>query len=392
VPQATDGVSRPTSAGEGRNTYLALKRWLDNSGVKNHSYRRRFTGLLEDQDLANKGNVMISTLPYASPIRGNEMIQLKKWLARGNTLLLMAALDDSPDWIGLTDSDEFLSQLFALTLLHFNQLTDDEDKVVLVGDALATTELLLYPIPGHPLMEGVHELKGSSDSLSALWEPEVNNGRAFVAELATEAETVMGAVWQLSRGSGFVIVSASGSLLSNRNLGEADNARFLSNVLAYHLGPGGAVIFDDQHQGLSELYDPAAFYSDSRLFASLGFLLGFWLLYLLGTSSRLAAARPQIQQPHQGDLVRAIGNFMLRKLSRADAGKLMVDGWIDDLERRGCLDAGRGSSWQQLQAMPFIPNDLLGEVENDYARLGRGERVNLKKLPNRLHELKRILA
>jgi hypothetical protein len=392
TPKQGPIISLPTSEQQGVNGYLGLKRWLDYSGVATVSYRERMLTLTGNAQLADSGNVMISTMPHLKPFSQAELVELNLWLSRGNTLLLLAALDDSPAWILRMDTMGFLDELAALTGLSFDTVIDEEGEVVMLGELFEESELSLEPVTDHPLMAGVHRLQGVSDAMTSIWRPRLFEDPRFVAKLATDTETGSEAMWQLPVGEGFVILSASGSLLSNRMLGQADNAQFLTNLLAFHLGPAGAFIFDDMHQGLSDSYDPEAFYADDRLHVSLWFILGFWLIYLLGTSSRLHPVTEQAQPPRQSDLVRAIGGFMTRKLSRADAGRLLVEGWFEELERTGRIHTGAGTPWQQLEAMPLVRPTLLNNVRLAYARLGQGEKVDLKKLHNQLLELKRILA
>src|SRR2546430_10771055 len=92
--------------------------------------------------------------------------------------------------------------------------------------------------------------------------------------------------------SGTVIVSGFGSLFSNRALGLADNARLLADIVGATVRPKGAVLFDDEHQGLAAAYDPAKFYNDPRLYGTIGVLAAVWLVWGLGgTRPRVAAAR-----------------------------------------------------------------------------------------------------
>jgi hypothetical protein len=71
---------------------------------------------------------------------------------------------------------------------------------------------------------------------------------------------------------------------------------------------------------------------------------------------------------------------------------LLVEGWFEELERTGRINAEAGTPWQQLESMPLVRPTVLDSVRLSYARLGRGEKVDLKKLHNQLLELKRILA
>ena len=101
-------------------------------------------------------------------------------------------------------------------------------------------------------------LAGVTDSVASVWvaaEDSIVAGVAFAREATTNTD----AAWEIPVLNGRIIFMASGTLLSNRALGSADNRRFVANLVRWHVAPGGAVIFDDMHQGLSILYDPDAF-------------------------------------------------------------------------------------------------------------------------------------
>src|SRR2546430_15625774 len=93
--------------------------------------------------------------------------------------------------------------------------------------------------------------------------------------------------------SGTVIVSGFGSLFSNRALGLADNARLLANIVTATVRPKGAVLFDDEHQGLAAAYDPAKFYNDPRLYGTIGVLAAVWLALGPGGTRPRGAATPR---------------------------------------------------------------------------------------------------
>ena len=386
TPQPTNPPSIPNTEQDGPNGYLGLKLWLDESRIPTVSLRQRLTAL---EDIApGGGHVLLTTMPYRKPLRAEEAQAVQDFVARGNTLLLMAALDDSPDWIFSTFGTAMMSDLPTLTGLSFSAVPGDEDQELQVGEGLETIPLTLSPVPEHPLMAGVESLAAVTDGISNIWRPHLDDNHDLVLRLAVEDAHGQNAIWQLPRSEGFMVISASGSLLTNRMLGKADNARFFSNLVAVHLD-GGAVIFDDYHQGLSELYDPGAFFADSRLHASLGFIFLFWLLYLVGSSARLRRPDDSTPSPLQEDLVRVMGGFMTRKLGRAETGRLMVENWFAELRQRGAL--GTGDPWAQLAAMPLVSKPGLAALREDYTRLGQGKRVSLKTLHNHIMELKRTL-
>lgn len=394
VPSSTDTISRPTTEESGRNGYLGLKRWLDKSGIATLSFRQRMGELHTDQRITPHGNVMITTLPYAKPMREGELSALHSWVASGNTLLVLAALDDSADWTLITPSEDFLDTLKALTGLAFAERLDEEEQPVMVGEFFKESRHYFSPVSEHPLMTGVESLVGVSDSISWIWAPQLEETPEFVIRMATEDEHDSDALWQLPRGRGQFIVSARSSLLSNRLLAEADNAVLLSNILAWHLGVGGTVLFDDIHQGLTDLYEPSDFFADQRLHNSVWFIIVFWLLYLLGGGSRLAPLREPPMRSSQQDLVAAIGGFMARKLSRSDAGLAMVEAWLSGIWRSGHLSIGSQESppWDELEYLPLVDSAVLRNVRESYRRLGRGEKVDLAELHNNILILKRNMA
>ena len=104
----------------------------------------------------------------------------------------------------------------------------------------------------------------------------------MVLELASNRDSGAPALWLLPYGDGQIVVSAYGSIFTNKVLGESDNARLLANIVRSSLGEKGRVIIDDAHQGLVSFYDPDKFFGDSRLHRTLLWLLGLWLLFVLG--------------------------------------------------------------------------------------------------------------
>ena len=72
--------------------------WLRLEGVKTESLRQRLESLATHTELAATGNLLIVTLPTSAAFESAEQIALDRWIRAGNTLLVMAALSDNPDW------------------------------------------------------------------------------------------------------------------------------------------------------------------------------------------------------------------------------------------------------------------------------------------------------
>lgn len=391
VPGGEPPVTRPTTEEQGPNGYAALARWLRDQGVAVESFRERMDTLSADSRKREPtGNVLITTMPHRTRMRGSEIEALVDWVGEGNTVLVLAALDDTPDWALFTEKGFFLDDLKHLSGLRFTAPENDAAREP-IGSLLETTTVTLDAIPTHPLMSGVGSLHGVSDSLATRWLPNLEPEGPLVLKLATEAESGVAALWQRRYGNGYIVVSSLGSLLGNRVIGEAGNRRFIANLLAYHVYAGGAVIFDDMHQGLSALYDPDAFFSDARVGVTLLFVLGFWLLYMVGTNNRLVPVVKRERVSSQGDFVSGVGGFLARKLSPAEAGRLMLETWFDELRERAAIPASTGPPWRHIRAMAAADGACIDRLERDHDVLERGGRVDLRTLHNNIEELRRML-
>jgi hypothetical protein len=420
-------ITKPLSTEAGRNGYLALWNWLEREHVKVVSLRNRYTALLDDASLAESGNVLIVTMPFRAPLRSSEVQPFDEWIARGNTVLLLAALDDSPEWLTIANQADFQNELAELTALRFttpravvrdraaqrrtgNNAADDADdadedseleaetgeKPRIPPSAAAAarsrrapiaarTEIELERAADHPLLQDVESLRGYSDEVSEIWVLRDRVRSKLILRLAKESSTGVDAFWQVPRGRGQLFLSASGSLLANRSIGEGDARKLVRNLLRYHLGPGGAVIFDDMHQGLSSLYDPAALLRDERLTHTIWFVLAAWLVYILGSSNRLAPPKTETRVPRQGDFVAAAGGFMARRLDRRAAGLLLIEEWLDDVRRARGLPPGV-ALWAELEATPTLARRVHEELHASHRALTNGRAVDLVRLHNTLKE------
>src|SRR5262245_50143208 len=95
---ARNEVPRPTTAERRGNGYHAAASWLEAESIREISLRDRFDTLAKREDLAASGNLLVVTLPAANGFNTWEFIPLDRWIRAGNTLLILAALSDYPDW------------------------------------------------------------------------------------------------------------------------------------------------------------------------------------------------------------------------------------------------------------------------------------------------------
>jgi Domain of unknown function (DUF4350) len=400
------GVSRPTSEERRPNGYRGAMGWLDKEHIRTISVRDRFNRLAIQPGLRAAGNLLVVTLPAATPFKTEEFRALDGWIRAGNTLLVLAALSDNPDWafeLGRPVSGD----LSLLSGLEFERVKGRERRAARPGKAradevgeriTASARAFAQPQPGtlvpngaYPYFTGVRAAVALSDYPGQAWAVKIPYD-GFALSLASERETGAGVLWTRPLGNGRIIVSALGSLFTNRALGLADNGRLLANIVGATLGPEGAVLFDDMHQGLGAAYDPAKFYSDRRLYETVAILVALWLCWVLG-STRLRLPVTRAPAPREAELVQATGDFLARVLT-IDAG---ARGLFEHFFRRvgERLPPGRPKGeppWELLEGHPGITSMELRQLKGWYADACAARRVPLGRLHNLILKIDRHLA
>ncbi|HEX5420484.1 MAG TPA: DUF4350 domain-containing protein [Gammaproteobacteria bacterium] len=425
-------VTRPVSTETGRNGYAAVATWLERNGVPVASLRRRYDALTaSDSHYAARGNILITTMPHLIPTRSRERQILRAWVRTGNTLLVMAALDDTPEWARYGDNRGFLDHLARMTGFVFVPDPGSSNPNGAAGSrggarkggpgpagsgaagsggansgaasprpapapllVEARSAVKIVPVGSHPLLTGVDALSGFSDEPSALWlllnvAPAEDSLRL---RLAKEVPSGVDALWQRVEGDGRIIVAASGSLLTNHVVANSSAGTFLANLVRKELGQGGTVIFDDMHQGLSVLYDPAAFFRDSRLHVTLLFLAAVWLAYVLGSSNRLGPAAEAEQAPRQRAFLEAVGGFMARRLDKRAAGMLMLEKWFEELRRKRGLPESAEPPWPHLLATPALGRATYDALKRAHEQLESGRQVDLVRLHNLINQARKAIG
>lgn len=400
-------VPRPTTAERRGNGYHAALAWLDAEGIRGISLRDRFDELPKREDLPPTGNLLIVTLPATTTFNTWEFIPLDRWIRQGNTLLVLGALSDNPDW-GLAQRG-FLARgdVHLLTGLEFEPVMarDDRlstqpkreeernalDQAVREFRAFAEPQrTTLVPNRPHAYFEGVRSVIALSDYPAITWTARVPY-EGFVLALARDENEGEGAIWTRPLGRGRIIVSSYGTLFTNRAIGLGDNARLLANIVGVTVGERGAVLFDDLHQGLGASYDPEKFYSDPRLYITLGVLVALWLIWVLG-STRLRAFPSTVTAPREVELIRAAGGF----LSRALPAHLGAQRLIENFFRRVSARAGRrqdsGAPWDVLEHHARVAPADIERLKAWYADAYASRRVPLQQLQNLLVRIDRQLA
>lgn len=425
-PMPQERVTRPLSTEGGTNGYVGLQRWLAGEGIAVVSLRERY-GSLRAMTPGTSGNLLITTAPHVYPLRSSEAEPLRSWVEAGNTLFVLAGLSDTPEWsMGEGLDAGFLAHMKTMTGLTFTQIPDPaqkkegegKDGEVKAGeaekgdakegdtkqgdsqqqqsarDALIALARLAEPLRiesapngAHPLLDGVQSVLAVSEFRSARWQA---SSDSVLLELASDHASGTPALWLMPYSDGQIIVSAYGSLFTNKVLGERDNARLLANVVRWTLGEKGRVIIDDAHQGLVSFYDPDKFFGDSRLHRSLLWLLALWLVFVLGPR-RLRGTTPAWNPLDVTSFVRATGGFMARVLRPAAAGQQLFANFFNEIRGRLGLAHDGAPLWEWLAGHAVIPAADLGRLQELHSRVAARRRVDLAELHNLIARVRALL-
>lgn len=369
---------RPTSVAREASGYAAAAQWLRAQGIAVISLRQPFGAAGQDTaaripPLPAQGNLLVTTLPTADPLQASELASLARWVRAGNTLLVFAALADAPEWTRARA---------ALTPADLQTLSGLGVRRLPAAVATARTPVLLAN-GEHPWFRGVRTLACGASPVQGSWRLDVPYD-GFALELAHERASGAGALWVRPQGAGRIIVSACASLIDNADLGRADNAALLANIVATSVGAHGAVLFDDAHQGLTTAYDPQRFYRDPRLYATIAVLLCLWLAWVLG-GTRLAAPVPP-SAPQEAQLMEAAGQYLARVLPGASAARALIEHFLARTAARAPAGA-----WTSLAQHPRIHPRELEQLQRWYATACAGRRVPLAPLQGLLMSLERRL-
>ena len=378
-------ISRPLSTDRGRAGLQGLRRWLEQGGVEVDALGRRYTELASSLDLNPLGNLLIVSLPQFVPSRSEEREALHVWIAQGNSVLVLVAAGDAPRWMmasrGSSTRDFLESFGFELDMQYHDEVEEEEGEddsekqedaawqSIKDLDALFTGEpIALRPRFLHPLTRDVLSVSARSfKSLDRGWRLSGTSRSRLVLPLLGEVERG-DAFWEARVGGGRMWVSRYSDLFANAGLGEADNARFLANLVSAALGPHGRVLFDDMHQGATDLYDAKAFFGDPRFINTMLFAIGFWLLYLVGRSRRLAPPREVVSRYYAADLARAMAGFFVRRLSIATAQRQLFAFFFNDIRGRYGLPANGQPVWSMLSGMSRVSTDDIVALRSHYER------------------------
>jgi hypothetical protein len=248
----------------------------------------------------------------------------------------------------------------------------------------------MHPVGDHPLTQGVGTVVAESEYPAGVFEV-LSWWEEPVLVLMADDTSGSGALWLTWQGEGTILVSAYGSVFTNKMIAQADNATLLANAFGHLLGPGGHVVFDDLHQGAASLYDEEAFFGDPRLHASFWWIIALWLLWVLG-GTRLPPPTARPEPVRERAFLAAAGNLFARTVNRRRAAERMLANFFND-QRRAIGEPVNGQPlWAWLRGFAAVPRPEIERLERMHAALAAGKRVDLVELHNLLHQLRKQLA
>lgn len=395
----------PLSSEAGPGGYLAAWRWLEAERIGVIELHDRYDRLRAGRVGSATGNLLLTTLPHELPVRPLEAADLDAWVERGNTLVVMAALDDTPLWA--VGDPQLIERAGRLTRLKFEVIEDEKAAAPAAAAASATDrarhsvqsllhgllqgqESVIEPVGTHPLLEGVHKVRVVSALPASRWRASPMD-RSAVLQIGRMAGTGDAAIWLRRQGKGRVITFAVASIFSNQLIGSADNARLLSNLVGWSVSKGGAVIFDDVHQGAVGYYDAKAFFADPRLHRSLAWIVFLWFVFVIGMQPMRAALR------HWNPIdvtafIAMSGEFFASTLSPAAAGTRLLENFFNAIRRRLGLSEDGTPVWDWLSAQAGVSLRDLAQLRRLHDRLRTGRRVDLVRLQSLLSQMQGILV
>ncbi|MGB5277912.1 MAG: DUF4350 domain-containing protein [Gammaproteobacteria bacterium] len=399
--------SRPTTEDAGKHGLKAVHSWLVENKVNTYSLRKPYDRI-DTENLPASGNLMIVSLPFIREALDSEWAALNTWIRRGNTVLVMAAMYHSPQWgedNQWTTESGLIAAIEAMTAEQFTLQRDLRGNSETAFDLAALQESIqafkpstvpLYPAAEHTLFHQVNELESwhtpglyqntdKTGAMKSYWSIDSESSRLALRLLYADTPQQT-AMWLLPVGEGWVYLSAFPDLVSNRVLKQQDNAHWFANLLRLTVVNNGHLIFDDYHFGLSDLYDPEAFFSDRRLHNSLLFIGAFWLLYALGRSPRLAPLKKRRRQHATTDFIEATAGFITRRVKPRALAKNLADRLLVEVSQRTRL---KGEPlWRWLHDHPEISDADVRRLQRASGyRTGQTRLIQLTRSIDRIHKV-----
>ena len=388
-------VSQPTTEDKGEAGLAVAYQWLRQNNIPTHSLRDRYSALSANSRLPEQGNLLIVSLPLRIDSRDWEAQQLVNWIDQGNNLVLLANLNDAEAGFAYQQHVNAVTRRFGY---EFDEIEIEKTDNGHAGSEAGKQEdepdkHYLQPVPHLDLTRGIAQVAVTNPQQDKrYWQLGTSGQLRSVLPLLQDPASDSPALWLARSGNGQVFLSRYARLFSNQYINQQDNARLLLNLLQHSLGPKGHVIFDDMHQGLSQLYDAEAFFADDRLHNTLWFILALWLIYVLGHTNRLQPVREKRTAMRLIDNIKGIGNFLARRLHRAAVARRLFYHFFNELRRYRGMPRNGEPLWNELSQYQQLSTQELSQLKTLYQQALQQQSVNLVRLGQLINRIRKKLS
>jgi hypothetical protein len=196
------------------------------------------------------------------------------------------------------------------------------------------------------------------------------------------------AMFETGLGAGQIWLLLHPSLLDNDVMHRWSNREFVQRLVDKALDANGSVVLDDAHQGLNTIVEVGDLLTDSRLYASIGFLLLFWLGYLLADAGQWQSAiyRPALKVARQVELVEANGSFLRNRLQRDSVCTLILEPLQAHLSRKWGLSRDNALARGLALERKHHP-EAVAALERALSKLQAGQTVDPLILKEQVYDL-----
>jgi uncharacterized protein DUF4350 len=214
--------------------------------------------------------------------------------------------------------------------------------------------------------------------------PAVQSWRTIMLHEASEQPAML----EATLGAGRLWLLMHPSLLDNDVMHRWNNRTFVMRLVDRALHSNGSVLLDDAHQGLNTIVEADDLLEDGRLYASIGFLLLFWMGYLLADAGQWQRAiyRPGRKNVGQVDLIAANGSFLRNRLRQHAACEMILEPLQERLSRKWQCPRDNALTQGLAKERSYHP-DQVAALERSLSRLQAGRSIAPVTLAEQVFDL-----
>lgn len=366
-------TSQPISSDKGQNGLHKFRSWIDKAGYESASLTTSYQTLQQDDNR----HLLFATLPAALPTSQQELEYLQTWVASGNTLVLMLALDDKPHWHNQQNRftvENYLNS-FRLSLIQLDtpQTADKEET---------KQGVLIAQLPSR-LTYQVKRVESNSDQQSHTWQLLGKESVNSALILLRDQTSLSPAAWLSQYGKGQIFIFTHSNLFSNGQIAKADNLTLAKNILRHSL-PGKAIIyFDDVHHIITPTRNSANVLMHPLLLLAGGVLVYSLLIRLLRrVETNKAKTAMSLQK-----FIRDTSIHDAHTLSDREVAVKYAAHFFNAIRATYGLTMNSQPTWDILKSRNKHTR-LVTKAERTYQRVLAAKKFNLHKFIDRLEKLR----